>query len=406
MKKSIIIISHLNVWSMGRSKGAQSLWLTIKGYSDAGYNTYFITSNKKMSNNEVQYPNLKIIRFNATFIECFLKYKKIGFIFKIIFWIYFQSKAYIIGFKTAKKYENIVFYGYEVYGIPVAKILSFVFKMPMISRFQGTILMPKTKTKFWRTRYWQHVLAMKIPADLILMTNDGTQGDRILQLLNKSVRNVEFLMNGVEVNSKIDNIDIDKAKTDLNIHCEHKILLTISRLVNWKRLDRIITAMPSILKENKNITLLIVGDGQEKENLIKQVQIAQINNNVKFVGSISHKELYKFYGIADIFISFYDLSNVGNPLLEAMTYGKCIITLNNGDTNKLIRNNYNGILLNIDEIVNIPKIILDLLEDNSKILNLGKHSKLTAQHKFWSWDQRIEYEISKVDKILELYATN
>ncbi len=406
MKKNIIVISHLDVWSMGKNKGAQSLWLTLKGYADANFNTFFITSARREEVQEVQYPRLTIKRFNVSYIQNFFKFKKVGFFFKFVFWIYFQIKAFLISSKVIRNKESFIFYGYEIYGVPVAKILSFINKRPLISRFQGTILMPLTKKKFWRIKYWQHVLAMKIHSDLIIMTNDGTQGDQILQMVNSSNINIEFLTNGVEADSRINDLDLDSIKEKFAINKEHRILLTVSRLVNWKRLDRIINSLPFMLEENKNITLIIVGDGREKENLIDLVKKLQLDDNVKFVGSVPHDELYELYGIADIFISLYDLSNVGNPLLEALSYGMCVVTLNNGDTGKFIQNGENGILLGLNEISNLPVILISLLNDNAKISSLGKSAKLSAHRNLWSWDQRIEYEIRKVNQVIEKYANN
>ena len=49
---------------------------------------------------------------------------------------------------------------------------------------------------------------------------------------------------------------------------------------------------------------------------------------------------------------------MGNPLLEAMMAGKCIVTLNNGDTSQFIKNNENGILLEYDQLSKLPEVII------------------------------------------------
>jgi len=41
---------------------------------------------------------------------------------------------------------------------------------------------------------------------------------------------------------------------------------------------------------------------------------------------------------------------MGNPLLKTMTDGKCIVTLNNGDTGRFIQNGYNGVLLEYKDL--------------------------------------------------------
>lgn len=64
-----------------------------------------------------------------------------------------------------------------------------------------------------------------------------------------------------------------------------------------------------------------------------------------FTGKISHELVYDYLQRADVFISLYSASNLGNPLFEAMRCGKAIITVDTGTTGSVIKNEANGILL-------------------------------------------------------------
>jgi len=97
-----------------------------------------------------------------------MKIKKIGFFAKIIWWVWFQVVAFIKALQIHSKNDIDVLYGYEIYGVPVAKLLSKIWNVPVISRFQGTILgVAWIKKKFWKIRAWEHVLAFKIPTNLL-----------------------------------------------------------------------------------------------------------------------------------------------------------------------------------------------------------------------------------------------
>jgi len=98
-----------------------------------------------------------------------------------------------------------------------------------------------------------------------------------------------------------------------------------------------------------------------------------------------------------------DLSNVGNPLLEAMKCGKCVVTLNTGATAEIIKNDENGILLDIDNINNLPNIIIQLLNDDKSRDRLGHNARKYALEHFQTWDERIQMEIKFVEK---LYSKN
>ena len=273
----------------------------------------------------------------------------------------------------------------------------------MVARFQGSIVQLLWKGKpFWRIRAWEHVLAFKTSrfSDIVIMTNDGSQGDQLLSQMNVDARKIRFWMNGVDWSLFEEMLGYSDAKKKLNINAKN-VLLVISRLVSIKRVDRSIQALPEVLKEFPDVLLLIVGDGNERERLEKLAEELGVSDNVRFEGAVPHKDVPLYLAAADVFLSFYDWSNVGNPLLEAMMAGKSIITLNNGDTGQFITNGVNGILLEYEDIPNLPTIIKNLLSDGGLRERLGGNARKFAEEHFWSWEERIEAEIREVRMLVE-----
>lgn len=101
-----------------------------------------------------------------------------------------------------------------------------------------------------------------------------------------------------------------------------------------------------------------------------------------------------------MYLSLYDISNVGNPLLEAMLIGKAIVTLNVGDTKNLISHEKTGLLLSLEEIDKLPQKVIDLLRNPSKTSKLGENAREFALQHFWTWEERIKREIIEVEKLL------
>lgn len=402
MTKHIVFISALNIWSMNQKSGAQSLWFTIKGYADRGWRVFFLTPDegKNSKEKDIDHPNIEVLRLKVFFFRKLLSLKTIRFFVRPFWWIYLQIGMLLIGHKIAKKYKIDLFYGYEVLGVPAAKLLSIKFKTPLVSRFQGSVLKPKMRNRLWKIKHWHHLIGLKIKSDLIIMTNDGTEGDKVLSRLNVDMNRVKFWRNGVNKDIYNPNFDISSFKKKLGIKKEDSILLTVSRLVQWKRIDRIINAMPDIIFSNPQTKLLVVGDGPEKKTLEKLATSLSLNDFVVFLGSLPHEEVFDFYNAADLFISLNDLSNVGNPLLEAMVCGKCIITLNNGDTGKIIKNEENGILLNIEELSSLSNVLCDLLQNKNKRIHLGQSARKYSESHFWTWEERIEAEIDSVENLI------
>lgn len=399
-QKAILIISALDFWSMGKGKGAPSLWQTLKGYADRGWHVYFITGNKDPNSVDEVHPNIHVTRFDARWLKRFMRIKKVGFFVRLLWWMWFQVAAFIKAQQIRENNPIDVVYGYEVFAVPVAKVLSKVWRVPVVSRFQGTILrVAWMNRRFWEIRAWEHVLGLKTPVDLVIMANDGTQGDRVLQQLGVNMHRVRFWMNGLDQHIFDNLLAKQEARMFLDLKAG-RILLTVSRLDNWKRLDRSIQALPEIVKDFPDTLLVIVGDGPERGKLECLACELGVERNVRFEGAIPHHEVPRYLAAADIFISLYDWSNVGNPLLEAMMAGQCIVTLNNGDTGRFVQNGVNGVLLEYEELPKLPEVIKELLADEERRERLAANARKFAEEHFWTWEERMEAEIRAVEELL------
>lgn len=399
--QSILFISALDFWSMGNGKGGPALWRTLIGYAKRGWKVYFITGNygqRKRLN--IPY-NINVVRFDILWLKRLMKIKKIGFFAKIIWWSCFQIIAFIKALQIYRQNNIDVVYGYEIYGVPVAKLLSKAWKIPLISRFQGSILrLVWMKKIFWQLRAWEYIVAYKIPSDLIIMTNDGSQGNRLLLQMGVDESKVKFWLNGIDKKSFAFLPKTNKARQDLKIYNQF-VLLCVSRLIKLKGVDVSIKVMAELVKDISDLTLCIVGDGDERKKLEQLVNELGLEQYVRFEGAVPHNNIPKYLAAADIFLSFYDWSNVGNPLLEAMMAGKCIVTLNNGDTGRFIQNGYNGVLLDYSDLPKLPQVIKELLEDEERRNYLGTNARKFAEKHFWSWEERIEAEIKEVTSLVE-----
>src|SRR5680860_27562 len=399
--KKVLILSALDYWSMGKSKGGPALFNTLIGYAERDWQVYFITGNRAQETSDDLHRNIQVIRFDAPWLKQIMQIRKIGFFAKILWWLYFQSIAFLKAQKLASRTKFDVVYGYEIYGVPVAKLLSKLWKVPMLARFQGTSFgVGWQKRRFRFLRAWNHVVGLKIPAHLVLMTNDGTQGDKVLQQLGIDMSKVRFWMNGIDWHLFDDMRQFQGAKSLLGLN-DKFVLLCTSRLVSWKRVDRSIQALPDVVNEYSTALLVIVGDGPERKRLEHMARELGVREHVRFEGAVPHSAVLKYFAAADIFLSFYEWSNVGNPLLEAMIAGKCIVTLNNGDTGRFVKNGQTGALLEYEELSKLSDVIKELLANENIRDQLGANARKFAEKNFWSWEERMEAEIKEVTLLVE-----
>jgi len=105
-----------------------------------------------------------------------------------------------------------------------------------------------------------------------------------------------------------------------------KTFLTIARLVADKNIDVVIGAFQQ-LKSTGN-KLYIVGDGPEKNNLMK---MAANDDHIIFTGHVSNDRISEYFETADcIIISHYDFETGPLTGVEAMAAGRMIISAKTG----------------------------------------------------------------------------
>lgn len=391
MNKKIIIISMLMLWSMGENKGAPSFYMTLKKYVDEGFDVTLISPNTD-SVRELFDNDFKVITIDLQY-DKYRNIKKIGGVSKIL-----QAKRFIKdAYNVAKKFadENCIIYGYEVQGIIAAKKIADRVNAKLITRYQGTIITKEEAKKnaiIDKIKKYPHLQALRIKADMCIMTNDGTFGLDVLKGIGNETKDIFFWRNG---------LDFDKTKEKVytkNIKKNVFKFLTVSRVVKWKRIDRAIDLIKILTEKGYNCELKVVGDGSEKENLISQVHEYRLEDKVFFLGAIPHNNVYDVMQEVDFFLSFYDISNLGNPLFEAMYMGLPIITLNTGDTASVIKNGENGILLDIDDLDQEFYKTTYYLDNYSKAIEIGKNGRKYAISNFYSWEERMNMEIECVEE--------
>lgn len=396
----IIFITTLTLWSMGRGHGGPAFTQTVKKYIDEGWDVYLISD--EPSNAEgAELDNAHNICLKPSIFKRYGQIRKLGLLFR---WLdhrvmtrrFIQAAERLLSENAAET----VLYAYEVFGVEACRQLSEKYSIPFVTRFQGTILIGCADTAENRLRRYPHYQALSCPSDLVIMTDDGTQGNRVLRELGNTSPTL-FLRNGLDliegdIPARIADFDTASFRAALGVGADETMFLTVSRLENWKRVERAINGFAEFCRSSSAGKLVIVGDGTARRELESLAGTYGLSDRVIFTGSVSHDAVYDYMMAADVFLSLYDLSNVGNPLLEAMTLGKCIITLDVGDTRSLIHDRENGILLTKDTLPTLGAVMLELSKSTALRQQLGAAAAEYAQENFYTWQERMDREFQAV----------
>ncbi len=103
--------------------------------------------------------------------------------------------------------------------------------------------------------------------------------------------------------------------------------VAVGRLVPMKQFDKIIKAFAMAFGDDDS-TLLLVGDGQEKNSLLKLVQEVGLDGRVLFTGALSRQETAKAMAESDCLICFSEYETFGATIIEGWASGLPVIASN------------------------------------------------------------------------------
>ncbi|HUS82662.1 MAG TPA: glycosyltransferase family 4 protein [Dehalococcoidia bacterium] len=414
---NILMLSALDVWSLPGGSGAPSLYRTLKAYGERGHRVHYLaptvganhfgpiddpaieTPAPQITNvTFTRFPVPSVSRWRVPWPQLALKADQ-----KMRFAAAFPVVA-------ARRAEDVLrsepidlLYAYEVHGCLAARVLQRHSKLPTVCRFQGTVMHPTLDNPLARARRYEEVLALRTPAGLYIMTNDGTRGDEVLARLNPhSEGRVRFWRNGLDMDrlKPAAPRQTVAAREALGIPGDRFALMTACVLLPWKHVDRAVRALAQIRRQLPEALLIVLGDGEERANLEALARELGVADSVRFEGAVPHSDVLRYLWAADVFLSLNDLSNVGNPLLEAMACGKPIVTIDNGATADLIRDAETGLLLPSGDPQRVTDAVLRLAQNRTLRRRIARGARAHATANFWTWEQRLAAELEEVERLV------
>lgn len=118
-------------------------------------------------------------------------------------------------------------------------------------------------------------------------------------------------------------------------------LLSVGSLTTHKGHDLVLKALALL----PDVELMIAGSGPEDARLRGLAASLGVANRVRFLGSVSQIELFRYYNAADIMVLASSREGWANVLLEAMACGTPVIASNVGGSAELVTTPEAGVIL-------------------------------------------------------------
>ena len=177
------------------------------------------------------------------------------------------------------------------------------------------------------------------------------------------LRKISVIYSGIPVTEFKKKVNVSEKKLSLGIPETYCVIGVIARMEQGKGHEYIIKAIPEILRRQKNVIFLFVGEGSLMPELVAMVEKESFASHVIFTGL--RDDVSEILQICDIFClaSYYE--GMGRVVLEAQAAGIPVVATYVGGIPDIVIKDKTAILIRPNHSASISKAILQLLEDKN-----------------------------------------
>lgn len=268
-------------------------------------------------------------------------------------------------------------------------IITYLFHADMIGRILlqrkvSVPIIPFLRTTYNHPKYLVARILEWITKPLVkkYLANSEAVKDFYIEHIGVQPKKITVIPNGLDIeyfDSILPDPELKKSLSispdDFTIICVanfhvnkgHRYLLEAFETVSLRRSESTATIQPHSLK------LLLVGDGEERKNLERQIETYRSKNNILFLGR--RTDVPQLLKISNCFILPTLFEGMSNALMEAMAAGLPIITTDIPENRQLIKDGESGALVSLMNTSNLVQTMEKLINNARQREVLGKNAK-------------------------------
>jgi glycosyltransferase involved in cell wall biosynthesis len=314
-------------------------------------------------------------------------------------WLRFQRWGSRAAGTLAAAFPPDLVLGMGHYEAPVARRLGRRLGVPNVTRLFGNTLSLALRSPHRFCANFPEVIALCTPAALVILNDDGANGEAVARRLRVPRDRFVHLRNGVDFARFRPGPPSAALRQELGIPDGRFMLMTGTRLAREKMLERAILGLRGLLALGVDAVLVLPGDGPERPRLETEARAAGVADRVLFPGPVRQEEMAAWYRTADIFLSLLDRTNAANPVFEAMACGCPVVALDAGTTRAVVRDGETGVVLPFQDLPRLGHVLRDLLLDGERRRRLGAAAVATIPTLVMNLRERLDYEARLVENV-------
>ncbi|WP_456401763.1 glycosyltransferase [Persephonella sp.] len=249
----------------------------------------------------------------------------------------------------------------------------------------------KTFNQFYHLPYRLLVKKLYKNLDKIIAVSNITKKDTIKTFFLDE-KDVEVIFDPIDL-EYINRLKDEPLNEKEKRIFKRKTILYVGRFAIQKRLDLLLDIFYEIIKIDKNINLILIGEGEEKEKLIKKTKELNIDKHTYFLPFTENP--FKYMKNAKLFVLTSQDEGFGRVVAESLACGTPVIAYENeySGHKDIIIHGKNGFLIPFNNKDLMIRHILKILNDDDIHFKLKNSSEQSVQ------EFSVENVINKLDAL-------
>jgi phosphatidyl-myo-inositol dimannoside synthase len=164
-----------------------------------------------------------------------------------------------------------------------------------------------------------------------------------------------------------------------------RVILTVGRWATserYKGADELIRAVAKLRSAFPDLSLVVVGSGDDLPRLRKIASDLGVSASVRFLDVLSRAQIAACYAHAEVFALPSTGEGFGLVFLEAMAFSKPVVGASAGGTTDIVEDGVNGLLVPPGNIDALEQVLARLLRDESLRAELGRRGAEIVRRKY------------------------
>ncbi|PYM94868.1 MAG: hypothetical protein DME04_06355 [Candidatus Rokuibacteriota bacterium] len=195
-----------------------------------------------------------------------------------------------------------------------------------------------------------------------------------------SPKKIVTIRNGVVGDTFQRPINKFAKRAELGIPSSAPVIGLAARLTEQKGLTFLLQALPAVLRAQRDLRLVIAGDGPLRRNLEEEAQRVGVGSHVHFLGP--RTDMPDILQLFDVYVLPSIWEGLPMVLLEAMAAGCPIVATNVGGNPDAVRDGYNGYLVPARDPDALATRVIGLLSDRRQREEFGRNGRTLFDREF------------------------